>query len=181
MIVVESAPSAVCGISHSTSTSRCTIDRSPLCFCGHRRSQHTNSDERILGDCAECTGCCGFKDQDSRPVETSRGWSRCTDLCNCGAEHQEGRAYFVSAIHRGEHRLLLGPFPNHGSSLEAVVSGRTLAERLDRRAGEYSFGTCSLPSATLEMGILDYRYIAPMTSLDHLRAADAVATSVVSS
>lgn len=148
--------------------STCPVDRSPVCVCGHVASSHRL--DFIDGDVCESWCDCHRFRYPSLPSVAACGWSACADLCNCGGEHVAGRIYFVSARVRSRRNnrpttltaLLLGPFATHGEALGAVRRGEDLAGARDARSALASFGTCSLPGDTTEIGILDERYVAPV-------------------
>lgn len=141
----------------------CRIAPSPLCVCGHGRALHQI--DFIDGDtCEPWCNCLAFRDV-RQTVATDRGWSSCSDLCNCGGEHTEGHVYFASAqrMRRGEllTMLLLGPFATHGEALEMIGVGRRLTEKNYARADEYAYGTSALSGDTSQIGALDERYVRP--------------------
>lgn len=138
----------------------CPVDRSPVCVCGHGRARHQLdfNDGDTCEPWCDCTRFCYPR----QPTATDRGWSRCLDLCNCGAEHIAGRVYFVSVRATTEYQLVLGPFATHGEALENVDRGRALAEKHDPWSQAFFFGTCSLPGDTKQIGVLDDRYAAPV-------------------
>lgn len=72
--------------------------------------------------------------------------------------------YYVSVMDGPRYALLLGPFGEHATALDAVTSVREHAEKIDPKAAFYAFGTCRLPdddSVPIRAGKLNAAFDLP--------------------
>ena len=59
---------------------------------------------------------------------------------------ERGREFFVTVIDGKRVGWLLGPYPTHSAALDHVQRGKELANKADRFAVFYAYGTTSAPS-----------------------------------
>lgn len=79
--------------------------------------------------------------------------------CKCGeVAHYQGASYYVSVSDGPEHRLVVGPFPEHDQALAHVDAARReiLAHwNPGGRAHWYGYGTCAVKGGSTILGKLN--------------------------
>lgn len=67
--------------------------------------------------------------------------------------------YYVSVVREsGDYRLLAGPYDSHQAALDNVEKARAIAEKVDRRAVWYAYGTCRITDGSYSgPGLLNVR------------------------